>query len=197
MATPEDIQALIRASKEATAASIASTAASNKSADELSEARASVRELMSKINQQYESTKTRFETLEKNVSEIWRHVRGTSKPPPPDMSPSAPLDALIVEAKTAAVTAEQRSSSTSLELAALEGRMIGGFGTLASELKKQSQTMGIGQPWWKFFSKRERRDFTLRALGTIAAIFAAVGTTATACSGKARNEPKSVTSSQN
>lgn len=196
MATPEDIQALIRASKEATAASLASTAASNKSAEELREARLSVRELMNNIQKQYESTKTRFDKIETNIAEIWRHVRGASKPPPPDTNPTAPLDSLIAEAKTAAVMADERSSSTKLELAALEGRMIGGFGTLASELKKQSQTMGIGQPWWKFFSKRERRDFTLRALGTVAAIFAAVATTATACSGKA-HEAKPVTSTQN
>lgn len=119
--------------------------------------------------------------LRRDLGTLWRKVNGGSNPPPlgdPDKAPAEyagdePLIDLVEQAR-------EHASEASLEVAALEGRMIGALATvkreIMGELKEQSKDLGVGThgtAWYR--SKTGRREaialltLIVSGLGIIAA----------------------------
>jgi hypothetical protein len=73
----------------------------------------------------------RQEVFADQLNELRKLTFG-SKPPPP-----APIARMASQA-------DDRSHTTALDLAALEGRMIQGFAEVGGELRRQSTAMGLG-----------------------------------------------------
>lgn len=86
--------------------------------------------------------------VRRDLAVLWKHVHGSGRPPPlgdPERAPEEVAgEPAIVEQLD---ELSESASETSLEVAALEGRMIRGFSDLRSavmtELKEQSKAAGV------------------------------------------------------
>jgi hypothetical protein len=130
--------------------------------------------------------------LRRHVDSLWARVFGGAPVSPPDgVDPSLvpaeswsdPPLAMVVE------DAAFKTSSNSLELAALEGRMINGFAAMqkeireniTSELRAQSREMGLDKRGWNFLLSKAGQRSILRTVAAVGAVVAAVGGIASAC----------------
>lgn len=122
------------------------------------------------------------QTLRRDFGVLWRRVHGSDPPPPtgdphaapPEVAGEAPLDELVSAAHENAARAHEKASSASLELAALEGRVIAGFATLATELRAQSKNMGLHERGLAFLATKEGQRVLLQLFAAAAAISAAI-----------------------
>jgi multidrug efflux pump subunit AcrA (membrane-fusion protein) len=127
-----------------------------------------------------------------HVDSLWERTFG-EKPPMPGAGIDPTTEAMTRWSSPPLVTlasdASDQASSTSLELAALEGRMISGFagiqqeirGTIVKELTAQSKAMGLGAKGWDYVLSKEGLRQVIRVTGALAAIVAAIGAIAAGC----------------
>lgn len=157
------------AAKEATAAA---TKAEDAARDATSAARAAsngLDELRNIALRNHADTNAKIIAVNRNLGVLWRRVNGSNPPPPdPNIAPTEYASTIGPDGERmpsmppldeVATQAQQLASSASLEVAALEGRMISGFSSLErkvmDELKKQSQTLGVGVQGLKWLGTKE------------------------------------------
>lgn len=123
--------------------------------------------------------------LRRHVDSLWARVFGGAPASPPDGVDPAQVPA---EAWSDPPLALQ-TSSNSLELASLEGRMITGFAAMqkeireniTNELRAQSQAMGIDKRGWNFLLSKAGQHSILRTVAAVGAVIAAIGGIVGAC----------------
>jgi hypothetical protein len=147
------IAAMQKAAREQTAATAAST-------ETLVELGRQVKNIGDAARKAHEEGRKNHATLALAVRDLQRAVHGSDPPPPGKVPEGLPLDELAEQA-------DRKASDTSLEVSALEGRMIAGFANLSKQTAEQSRAMGIGAAGARYlFSPAGRRDVVkLLALG--------------------------------
>jgi hypothetical protein len=172
-------EAIDRVTEAATAATEAATAATRAANAATSAANASTAA--------FQQISGDLGVLRRDFGVLWRKVNGSDPPPgdaglaPAEIAGATPLDELAEAAVTTASSALAKTSETSLEVAALEGRMIAGFSTIAKELKAQSASMGVGKRGLAWAMSPAGAKAIFRNLGAAAALVAAIAGLANAC----------------
>lgn len=170
------------AAREAAEAARASTQAAQLATEAAHAATAGLNEMRSLALAHHEETRRAIATTNRNFGLLWRHVHGSEPPPPTDGS-GAMEDAYqhpsVPPLERIAHEAHARASSSSLELAALEGRVIAGFaslrGEVMGELRRQSSVLGVGAQGVRWlFTTREGFKILAMVVTTVTATYAAV-----------------------
>lgn len=170
------------AAREAAAAARASTQAAQLATEAAHAATAGLNEMRSLALAHHEETRRAIATTNRNFGLLWRHVHGSEPPPPTDggaMDAEAYQHPSVPPLERIAHEAHARASSSSLELAALEGRVIAGFaslrGEVMGELRRQSSAMAIGAQGVRWlFTTREGFKILAMVVTTVTATYAAV-----------------------
>ena len=164
------------AAKEASAAAREATEAAKDATSAAKVATEGLNEVRNIAINNHADISKRLGALNRNFGVLWRRVHGSEPPAPdPNLAPvelsvsdaPPPLDEMVEQA-------HEKASSTSLELAALEGRMIAGFSAMGSELRKQSSAMGLGVRGFQWVGTRDGARTVLAVITLFGAIYAAV-----------------------
>jgi hypothetical protein len=133
---------------------------------------------------QHQTTSRSILALNRNLGVLWKRVHGPSDPPPALDADAAPVEVPIDDSppplSEQVQEAYDHASGVSMELQALESRVIVGFAAsdrrskkLEEEMKKQSDWMGIGLVGLKWVGSREGAKAILTLIAAIGALYAA------------------------
>lgn len=162
------IATMVQSAEKAANAATAATTAANASTAAANAATAAVHQVSRDVV-----------AIRRDLGILWRKVNGGSTPPTigdPDRAPAEVAGESPLIDRIDAVHGV--ASEASLEVAALEGRMIAGLAAVeskvmselrpqTSELTKQSETMGVDKDGWAYLLRTKAGRQTLLGLATL------------------------------
>lgn len=142
--------------------------------------------------------------IRRDLGILWKHVKGTSATPTlgdPECAPAEEAGEIPLIDRINDAT--ETASEASLEVAALEGRMIAGLAAVetklmnelrpqSTELAKQSEDMGVGKHGLDFWRSKQGRQYATTILTLVVTALGLLANMTSGCTGHAPPAPAPV-----